>query len=93
MNSFEGLTPQEFGVSTEHVRVGAEPLARSAHRSTPIPTQPGVPHACRGCGAAAPGELARVIGVWSVDAGRAAWDCESCTRSHLNAIEARRTRW
>ena len=59
-----------------------------------IPQQ-GAPTHCHTCGGPAPGTDARVIGVWSLAAGRAVWDCAGCARRYLVEIEKGlgRERW
>jgi hypothetical protein len=52
-----------------------------------IPSQGGAPTFCRHCSAAAPEQLIRVVGAWSVIDGVAVWDCDSCARARLHELE------
>jgi hypothetical protein len=53
-----------------------------------IPAQAGEQTLCRTCRQAAPESLVRIVGAWSVIAGVAVWDCETCVRDRILEIEA-----
>lgn len=54
-----------------------------------IPTQAGKQTFCRTCRQPAPDRLIRVVGAWSVIAGVAVWDCETCVRERILEMETR----
>ena len=53
-----------------------------------IPTVAGEIIRCRHCSTPAPEQLVRIAGAWSVIAGVAVWDCDSCARARLHEFEA-----
>lgn len=53
-----------------------------------IPHQPDRAISCRHCGTTTSASSARLAGAWSVVEDRPVWDCESCTRAHLDEFES-----
>lgn len=76
------LKPMNGSLRSQTRVAAPQPAGLSA-----IPTQTDPHTHCRTCLTAAPQNLYRVVGVWSLIDGIALWDCESCTRERILEIE------